>query len=128
MKMKQAYEQNSALGDPASVEGQLAENGHKMEKFQTELKRFQNLLTEVIDGKPFTPSAQKKSHRNSISEDSLSRSASESSVTLNNNNNSNSNLNPSVTTNNNHRSSNSLQAIITHNKHNNHDISNDNNE
>ncbi|CAG2120892.1 unnamed protein product, partial [Medioppia subpectinata] len=36
MKMRQAYEQNSALGDPNSVEGQLTENGQKMEKLKTE--------------------------------------------------------------------------------------------
>jgi len=105
MKMKQAYEQNPALGDPMSVEGQLTENGHKMEKLQTELKKFQSYLSEV-DGKPFTPSSQKKSHRNSVSEDSLSRSASESSVTNNNNNS-------------NHRSSNASQTVTNHN-HNNH--------
>ncbi|XP_054158056.1 formin-binding protein 1-like isoform X2 [Oppia nitens] len=144
MKMKQAYEQNSALGDPLSVEGQLTENGHKMEKFQTELKRFQNLLAEVVDGKPFTPSAQKKSssHRNSISEDSLSRSASESSVTINNNtnnttsftnNNNNLNITNNAINNSNNRSSNSLQTVITnnhsnHNNHNNDTSSHDNND
>jgi hypothetical protein len=103
MKMKQAYEQNPALGDPMSVEGQLAENGQKMEKLQLELKKFQSYLSEV-DGKPFTPSAQKKSHRNSVSEDSLSRSESESSV----NNN----------TNGNHRSSNTSQTVTNNHNHN----------
>ncbi len=104
MKMKQAYEQNPALGDPMSVEGQLAENGHKMEKLQLELKKFQSYLSEV-DGKPFTPSAQKKSHRNSVSEDSLSRSESESSVN---------------NTNGNHRSSNASQTVTNNHNHNNH--------
>lgn len=122
IRMKQAYEQNPALGDPNSVEGQLTENGQKMEKLQTELKKFQNLLTDVVDGKPFTPSAQKKSHRNSVSEDSLSRSASESSVTNNNNT-----LNALNTNgNSNHRSSNSLQTVTNHNH--NHDSTQDNNE
>ena len=126
MKMKQAYEQNPALGDPQSVEGQLAENGQKMDKLQTEIKKFQSLLSDVVDGNR-TPSAQKKSHRNSVSEDSLSRSASESSVT--NNNNTNNNLN--ANSNSNHRSSNSLQAVTNHNHnniHNNIDITQDNNE
>ncbi|CAG2167372.1 unnamed protein product [Oppiella nova] len=127
MKMRQAYEQNNALGDPNSVEGQLSENGQKMEKLQTELKKFQNLLQDVVDGKPYTPSAQKKSHRNSISEDSLSRSASESSVTNNNHSNTNLNANNS-NSNGNHRSSNSLQTVINHTNHNNHENTHENND
>lgn len=103
MKMKQAYEQNPALGDPSSVEGQLTENGHKMDKLQTELKKFQSYLDEV-DGKPPTPIHNKKSHRNSVSEDSLSRSASESSMNVGN-----------------HRSNSQL------NNHNNHNYNNQNN-
>lgn len=79
MKMKAAYEQNPSMGDPNSVEGQLTENGHRMEKMQAELKKFKGYLEEV-DGKPQTPHIQKKqNNRNSISEDSLSRSASDSS-------------------------------------------------
>ena len=126
MKMKQTYEQNNALGDPLSVEGQLTENGQKMDKLQTEMKKFQSLLSEVVDGNR-TPSAQKKSHRNSISEDSLSRSASESSVTNNNNTNNNLNINSN---NSNHRSSNSLQTVTNHNhnSHNNHNDSTQDNE
>ncbi|RWS28376.1 formin-binding protein 1-like protein [Leptotrombidium deliense] len=79
MKMKVAYEQNSALGDPATVEGQLSENGHRMEKLQQELRKFQGYLSE-LNGKGTSPNSIRKSNRNSISEDSLSRSASDSSV------------------------------------------------
>ena len=118
MKMRQTYEQNNALGDPQSVEGQLTENSQKMDKLQIELKKFQSLLADVVDGNR-TPSAQKKSHRNSVSEDSLSRSASESSVT--NNNNTNNNLNTNINSNSNHRSSNSLQSVTSNHNHNSHD-------
>lgn len=119
MKMRQTYEQNNALGDPQSVEGQLTENSHKMDKLQTELKKFQSLLADVVDGNR-TPSAQKKSHRNSVSEDSLSRSASESSVTNNNNNTNNIlNTNSNINSNSNHRSSNSLQSVNSNHNHNN---------
>lgn len=81
MKMKNAYEQNPALGDPLSVEGQLSENGHKLEKLRAELRKFQTYLAEIDETKPPTPVTHKRSNRNSVSEDSLSRSASDSSVT-----------------------------------------------
>lgn len=41
MKLKGVYENNPAMGDPASVEGQLADNGLKLEKLQNELQKFQ---------------------------------------------------------------------------------------
>ena len=41
MKMKQVYESNPALGDPMSIQGQLTENGHKLDKLRAELKKFQ---------------------------------------------------------------------------------------
>lgn len=85
MKMKGVYEANSAMGDPNSVEGQLQENAHRMDKLQKELRKFNDYLAEVDSNgmlKPGTPRVHKKhSHRNSVSEsDSLSRSASDSSV------------------------------------------------
>lgn len=78
--MKAAYEANPIMGDPHSVEGQMAENSQKLDRLKTELAKFQGYLDDV-DGKPVTPYASKKSqHRNSVSEsDSLSRSASDSS-------------------------------------------------
>lgn len=95
MKMKSVYEQNTNMGDPHSVEGQLQENAVKMEKLQSELKKFVSWLAEA-DGKPTTPNVQRKnlspSNRNSVSEsDSLSRSASDSSVGVNPNNTATSN-------------------------------------
>lgn len=86
MKMKSAYEQNPALGDPLTLEGQLSENGYKMEKLQGELRKFQGYLADV-DGKPPTPNNhRKKNNRSSVSEESLSRSASDSSVGQNHQN------------------------------------------
>ena len=41
MKMKQVYEANPALGDPMSIQGQLTDNGHRLDKLRAELKKFQ---------------------------------------------------------------------------------------
>lgn len=116
MKMKAAYESNPSMGDPQSVQGQMVENGQKLDKLHRELQKFQGYLEDVdnITNKgPGTPYSQKRksstnsnassttnqqslsqsalttgvassglgrhSQRNSISEDSLSRSASDSS-------------------------------------------------
>ena len=48
MKMKQVYESNPALGDPMSIQGQLTENGHRLDKLRSELKKFQ-VHTYYID-------------------------------------------------------------------------------
>lgn len=106
MKMKGVYEQNPALGDPMSIEGQLNESGHKLEKLRQELHKYQVLLEEAVEGprqtvnsSPSAPSRKNKAptrghnllnglnsrnHRNSGGsggeEESLSRSASDSSV------------------------------------------------
>jgi len=106
-KMKAAYEANPSMGDPHSVEGQMADNVIKLEKLEKELKKFQGYLEEVDSnssgGKPGTPFSQKKvlsptnhsgngpttnnrtfssqttTNRISTDQDSLSRSASDSS-------------------------------------------------
>uniref|UniRef100_T1J7Q9 SH3 domain-containing protein n=1 Tax=Strigamia maritima TaxID=126957 RepID=T1J7Q9_STRMM len=77
-KMKSAYEQNPALGDPLTIEGQLTENGHRLDKLRQEQHKYYTYLTDP-GSKSGTPVVNKK-ERNSISEDSLSRSASDSSV------------------------------------------------
>ena len=90
-RMKTAYETNPSMGDPATVEGQLSENSKKMEKLLSEKRKFEGYLESINDntnGKPITPFVSKKHtqsqppthhHRNSLSEESLSRSASDSS-------------------------------------------------
>ena len=50
MKMKGVYEQNPALGDPMSIEGQLNESGHKLDKLRQELQKYQGYLEEAIEG------------------------------------------------------------------------------
>ncbi len=103
IKMKSAYESNVKMGDPNSVNGQLAENSKKQEQLQADLKKYQTMLQEVMGGggNSFTPvSSAKKSHsssissssnlsvasngagahRSSLSDESLSRSESETSV------------------------------------------------
>lgn len=52
MKMKGVYEQNPALGDPMSIEGQLNESSHRLDKLRAELKKFQDLLEGVERNSP----------------------------------------------------------------------------
>jgi len=47
MKMKGVYEQNRALGDPLSIEGQLTESGQRLDKLRLELQKFQGYLDEA---------------------------------------------------------------------------------
>lgn len=88
MRMKAAYEANPSMGDPTSVIGQLTENSNKMEMLLGEKRKFEGYLEGASEctGKPITPFISKKhsqsllyQHRNSLSEESLSRSASDSS-------------------------------------------------
>jgi hypothetical protein len=96
MKMKTVYEANPALGDPMSIEGQLTENGHRLDKLRSDLKRYQGFLDDVEGvgrGGPSSPASTLSSRtngttrRNSVSDEveSLSRSASDSSVNHNKN-------------------------------------------
>ncbi|XP_065344724.1 cdc42-interacting protein 4 homolog isoform X4 [Cloeon dipterum] len=50
MKMKSVYEANSALGDPMSIEGQLNDSGHRLDKLRQEQLKFIAWLEES-DGK-----------------------------------------------------------------------------
>lgn len=47
MKMKVVYEANSLLGDPMTVEVQLNESEHKLEKLRVELKKYQTYLEQA---------------------------------------------------------------------------------
>jgi len=92
MKMKTVYEANPALGDPMSIQGQLTENGHRLDKLRSDLRRYQAWLEEAEGkGGPGSPASTLSSRtngngssprRSSVSDDveSLSRSASDSSV------------------------------------------------
>jgi len=87
MKMKTVYEANPALGDPMSIQGQLTENGHRLDKLRSDYSRYQSWLEEV-DGSPAstlsirTNGQETSPRRSSVSDEveSLSRSASDSSV------------------------------------------------
>lgn len=48
MKMKGVYEQNPALGDPMSIEGQLNQSSHKLDKLGSELIKFQGYFDDAI--------------------------------------------------------------------------------
>ena len=41
LKMQDVYRQNSALGDPASLDPQLEENAQKLDQLQKEVAKFQ---------------------------------------------------------------------------------------
>lgn len=47
IKMKGVYESNTFLGDPQTVQGELKECEHKLEKLKQELRRFQMALDDV---------------------------------------------------------------------------------
>ncbi|XP_076068923.1 formin-binding protein 1-like Cip4 isoform X2 [Oratosquilla oratoria] len=114
LKMKEVYEGNPSLGDPMSIMGQLTDSCQRIEKLSVELQRYKAMLEEVesdhqqaLSGAPTTPNASLArhyssvastnnglsprssitSHRNSLSDESLSRSASDSSVCTNPSNN-----------------------------------------
>ncbi|XP_075226345.1 formin-binding protein 1-like Cip4 isoform X2 [Lycorma delicatula] len=112
MKMKVVYESNPTMGDPMTIEGQLNESGHKLDKLRTELQKYQGFLDDVEGGSPagrrhlqaqVTHSTHnnvnglQRKHRNSGGsggeEESLSRSASDSSVSNNHNQNNHNNHN-----------------------------------
>lgn len=52
MKMKGVYEQNPALGDPMSIEGQLNSSSHRLDKLKTEIQKFQTMLEDVERNSP----------------------------------------------------------------------------
>ena len=87
MKMKTVYEANPALGDPMSIQGQLTENGQRLDKLRSDYRRYAGWLEEA-EGSPAstlsirTNGAESSPRRSSVSDEveSLSRSASDSSV------------------------------------------------
>lgn len=52
MKMKGVYEQNPALGDPMSIEGQLNSSSHRLDKLKNEILKYQALLEDVEKNSP----------------------------------------------------------------------------
>ncbi|XP_059483158.1 cdc42-interacting protein 4 homolog isoform X3 [Neocloeon triangulifer] len=75
MKMKSVYEANSALGDPMSIEGQLNDSGHRLDKLRQEQQKFLAWLDEAegkshlnnpVSSTTSSPSSQRSNsmHRN----------------------------------------------------------------
>uniref|UniRef100_A0A0K8TM08 Putative cdc42-interacting protein cip4 n=1 Tax=Tabanus bromius TaxID=304241 RepID=A0A0K8TM08_TABBR len=62
MKMKGVYEANSSLGNPMTVEGQLNESEHKLEKLKIDLKKYQQYLEKANSVQMANNSPQ--AHRN----------------------------------------------------------------
>ncbi|XP_039230727.1 formin-binding protein 1-like isoform X2 [Drosophila yakuba] len=58
MKMKIVYEANSSLGNPMTVEGQLNESEHKLEKLKVDLKKYQGFLEKASQVPTATSSPQ----------------------------------------------------------------------
>nr|CAI5865422.1 unnamed protein product [Callosobruchus analis] len=48
MKMKGVYEANPALGDPRTIESQLNECSHRLDKLHQELSRYKSFLEECV--------------------------------------------------------------------------------
>lgn len=69
VKMKEVYEGNNALGDPATINQQLQENSTRIENLRSELHKFQTLLE-----------SGRGNVGNRLNPEALSRSASESSM------------------------------------------------
>merc|ERR1711892_490265 len=74
-------------GDPMSIQGQLTENGHRLDKLRSDLRRYQAWLEEAEGSPASTLSSRTNGNgssprRSSVSDEveSLSRSASGSSV------------------------------------------------
>jgi hypothetical protein len=67
IKMKGVYESNSVLGDPQTVQNELKDCEHKLEKLKSELRRYQVLLDEVKNQQSLQHSPQTNritSHQN----------------------------------------------------------------
>lgn len=47
MKMKQVYESNPSLGNPMTIEGQLNESEHKLDKLRADMKKYQGYLAKA---------------------------------------------------------------------------------
>jgi hypothetical protein len=60
--MRQAYEENSAFGDPKTIESQIRENEATLERLNSELAKHLVLLDEVDDTKTSTTTNDKTSN------------------------------------------------------------------
>lgn len=66
IKMKGVYESNTFLGDPLTVQSELKECEHKLEKLKHELRKYQLMLEEVKSQQSaqHSPQANRLTHQN----------------------------------------------------------------
>jgi formin-binding protein 1 len=64
IKMKGVYESNTFLGDPQTIQGELKECEHKLEKLKNEIRKYQILLEDVKNLQSHSPQARRPSHQN----------------------------------------------------------------
>lgn len=66
IKMKGVYENNSHLGDPLTVQNELKECEHKLEKLKNELRKYQILLEDVKNTQTsqHSPQTNRTTHQN----------------------------------------------------------------
>jgi formin-binding protein 1 len=66
IKMKGVYENNTLLGDPHTVQSELKECEHKLEKLKNELRKYQILLEEVKNQQSaqHSPQTNRITHQN----------------------------------------------------------------
>lgn len=64
MKMKGVYEANSVLGDPMTVEKQLNESNHNLEKLKQELRKYQHMLEQATNQSILQQSPKSSSRQN----------------------------------------------------------------
>ncbi|XP_074601103.1 uncharacterized protein LOC141855105 [Brevipalpus obovatus] len=93
IKMKHVFEENNSFGDPMTVQNDLKKSSEKLEELQHRLRQAESLLDcngtnndhphdndHPHENYDHSPNNLRKPQNNSLSEDSLSRSASDSSV------------------------------------------------
>lgn len=64
IKMKGVYESNTFLGDPQTIQGELKECEHKLEKLKNEMRKYQILLEDVKNQQSHSPQTRRSSHQN----------------------------------------------------------------
>lgn len=62
IKMKGVYESNALLGDPQTVQGELKECEHKLEKLKNELRKYQILMEDVKQTSQHSPQTNRITH------------------------------------------------------------------
>lgn len=62
--MKGVYESNTFLGDPQTIQGELKECEHKLEKLKNEMRKYQILLEDAKSQQSHSPQTRRSSQQN----------------------------------------------------------------